>query len=344
MKADIVLGLQRGDEGKGKCTNSLLTGALGVSEYDCVLRWNGGPNAGHTFYIDEKKVVTHSLPTGVVHGLPSVIGPGCLVDPIGLIEEIKEVEATLGYSIRELIKIDYRVHLIDAFHVIDDSKNDEVGSTGRGIMPTLRDKFGRKGKRAEILPFPWLKKHGLELVDVNTFLIDDWNVLCEGAQGFYLDIDWGDYPYISSTCLPGAVNSSGIPLKSIDRIIGVSKAYETYVGTRGFEPGFDYVNMTWNEESDFAKLRELGQEYGATTGRPRQCHWLNLDELKTAVRLSSCTDLVITKVDILERMPRIGLIENDEVFYVKTISDFKSVVRQGFPDSNLIFSESPYRI
>jgi adenylosuccinate synthase len=245
---DIVIGLQHGDEGKGKVTHHLLKSG----EYTHCVRFNGGCNAGHTIYHNGVKLVTHHIPAGVFFGVTSVIGNGCVIDPKKLFEEIEYLESH-GIDVRNYLKIAKNAHIITE------------AKTGNG--PAYRDKYSRTGYRAESLP-------SLEsfLVDIYEELSGDTVVLMEGAQGFWLDPDWGDYPYVTSshTGVAAAIQN-GINPRSIRNVWGIIKSYETYVGKRNFQP----------EGEVFNKIQKVGQEFGATTGRVRQC----TDEQELRIRL-----------------------------------------------------------
>ena len=337
QSATVIIGLQHGDEGKGKVTAAL------AEKHDVCLRYGGGPNAGHTIYVDDRKVVTHAIPSGIAYGQPVLIGAGCVLHPRMFFAEMQELQDLLPeIDIRPLIHIDRRVHIITDEHIEEDKAGDKVGSTKRGIMPVYRDKYARKGIRAESIP------------ELEPFLVDGWRwlkmhrtVLCEGAQGFRLDVDYGDYPYVSSPCLPGSVNYSGVPGWAIHEVVGVAKAYETYVGTKEFEPGFNYTNgdAEWLTDTDFDNLREVGQEYGATTGRARQVNYLNLNELREAVYICGCSTLIINKCDIIQDADIYKYILDGEVHEVDGIDEWISAVEEAIWEEEesveIIFSASP---
>jgi adenylosuccinate synthase len=285
--ADVIVDLQYGDCGKGKITHSLLKS----SEYTHCIRHNGGHNAGHTIYNNGKKVVTHVVPTGIVRGVKSIIGPGCVLSPVLLQKEIEELESA-GVKIKGNLFIDKRVNVITPKHLEEDGGDTKIGTTRKGNGPAYRDKYDRKGLRFENIE----KNDKWEVVDMyDEFFNSNDNVvaLFEGAQGFGLDIDWGDYPYVtSSTCTVGGAITNGIPPKSIRNVYGVAKAYQTYVGAKKFQPDGEIFN----------KIREVGNEYGATTGRPRQVDYLDLDQLVKAARINGVTDLIINKTDILQEV------------------------------------------
>ena len=290
MKADIIVDLQYGDCGKGKVTHHLCK----TEDYTHVVRYNGGCNAGHTIYHNGEKFVTHHIPCGVFFGIKSIIGPGCVVHVESFLEEIEELEDA-GIPAKELVKIATNAHVITDFHRAQDSKDEEIGTTKRGNGPAYRDKYGRKGVRA--LEDQRLANYMIniyhELYENEEF--EDIEILFEGAQGFGLDIDWGDYPYVTSShCTVGSALLNGVPPKALRDIWGVAKIYETYVGAKDFEGPYE----------DFDLIRELGQEYGATTGRPRQINWLDFDLLRMAARINGINKLVINKMDILEEVDK----------------------------------------
>ena len=286
MIADIVLGLQYGDEGKGKITHHLCK----TGGYTHVVRFNGGCNAGHTIYHNGKKFVTHHIPAGVFFGIKSIIGPGCVVDPKQFFKELEELRDG-GIDIDELVFIAENAHIITAEHLEEDSKDTAIGTTKRGNGPAYREKYARNGFLAKDLPYlqPYLVNFYDELYK-NT---ENPVILCEGAQGFGLDIDWGDYPFVTSShCTVGSAVLNGIPPQSIRDVWGVAKAYETYVGAKKFE-----LN-----NPVFTEIRKFGKEYGATTGRDRQCGWLDLPFLEKSIKINGVNKVVFNKMDILEKI------------------------------------------
>ena len=290
MIADVVVDLQYGDCGKGKVAHSLCR----ENDYTHVIRYNGGCNAGHTIYHEGEKFITHHIPCGVFYGIKSVIGPGCVVHVDTFLEEIEQLEEK-GVKARDLVKISSNTHIITDFHRVQDKKDTDIGTTKRGNGPAYRDKYDRRGVRA--LEDPRLEEF---IIDMYTELYeneecDNVEILFEGAQGFGLDIDWGDYPYVTSShCTVGSALLNGVPPSAIRDVWGVAKIYETYVGAKEFE-GPDLV---------FEEIRELGQEFGSTTGRPRQVNWLDYDLLKMASRINGVNKLVLNKMDILDEVNR----------------------------------------
>jgi|TARA_B100000963_G_C22568894_1_gene645049 adenylosuccinate synthase len=288
MIADVIVDLQYGDCGKGKIAHALCRD----KDYTHVIRYNGGCNAGHTIYHEGVKFVTHHIPCGVFFGIKSIIGPGCVVHVDTFLQEIKELE-NAGIPADDLVHIATNAHIITDFHRIEDGKDEEIGTTKRGNGPAYRDKYGRRGVRA--VEDPRLSKYLVnmyqELYENDEF--EEIEVLFEGAQGFGLDVDWGDYPFVTSShCTVGSAILNGVPPRSIRDIWGVAKIYETYVGAKSFE----------GPEDIFEEIRELGQEYGATTGRPRQVNWMDFDMLKMASRINGINKLVINKMDILDEI------------------------------------------
>ena len=281
---DVVIGMQYGDEGKGKIANQMAASG----EYDYVVRFNGGGNAGHTIYLNGEKIVTHLVPCGVLHGIPSVIGNGCVINTQKLFEELEYLEG-LGFD-TSILKIAENAHIITPEHIEEDSKDTKIGTTRTGNGPCYRDKVGRTGLRAKDVPE--LQPY---LVDMHSLIHSAPNkFLAEGAQGYWLDIDFGDYPYVtSSNTGVGAVLNNGFNYKQVRDVVGVIKCYSTYVGAKDYQQVHD---------DRFEKLREIGQEYGATTGRPRQIDWLNLDEVNQACQMNGVTKLIVNKMDVLAQV------------------------------------------
>jgi len=286
MLADIVVDLQYGDCGKGKVTHHLCKS----EDYTHVIRYNGGCNAGHTIYHDGRKYITHHIPAGVFFGIKSIIGSGCVVFPEQFFREMNELEKG-GIRTKGLVHIARNTHVITQEHLNEDGKDTSIGTTKRGNGPAYRDKYNRTGARAEDIPE--LQPYLIDLYEELHVKTPKAKVLFEGAQGFGLDIDWGDYPYVtSSNCISAAACMNGIPPQKIRHIWGVAKAYETYVGAKQFQ-GNDPV---------FEKIQEIGQEYGATTGRRRQVNWMSMKLLKKAANINGVTHLVVNKMDVLEEV------------------------------------------
>ena len=304
MLADIVVDLQYGDCGKGKVAHHLCR----EKDYTHVIRYNGGCNAGHTIYHEGKKFITHHIPCGVFFGVKSIIGPGCVVHPETFLKEIEELEEA-GIPAKSLVRIAINTHIITDIHRAQDGGDTEIGTTRRGNGPAYRDKYSRKGMRAIDIPEldEYLVEMYHELHENEEF--EDIKILFEGAQGFGLDIDWGDYPYVTSShCTVGSAILNGVPPNCIRDIWGVAKMYETYVGAKDFE-GSDEI---------FDKIREIGDEYGSTTQRPRQVNWLDFDLLKMALNVNGVNKLVVNKVDVLEEVEKWRLFFGPDVLAFET--------------------------
>ena len=300
--ADVVCGLAWGDEAKGKITSQLAASG----EYDFVCRWAGGNNAGHTVYVNGEKLKTHLIPSGVFYGIESVIGPGCVIDVENFFREIRYLKKR-GFD-TSLVKVSPKTHVVTSEHLALDKENSykKLGTTARGIGPCYSDKTKRTGIRAE------------EIEDLKTFIWDEklqGKVLCEGAQGFWLDLDYGNYPYVtSSTTLPYAACSLGFPPQKIRKIFGAAKIYDT---RSGVDPDFPVVLL---DDPVLKNIADLGQEYGVTTGRRRKVNWLNVDKLVKAINISGTTDIIISKIDVLSEA---GVFK---FFYMNELYDFKSIV------------------
>ena len=320
---DVIYGLSWGDEGKGKITSAL------AENYDYICRWNGGPNAGHTVYIDGVKYKTHIVPSGIFKNKISVIGPGCVFHVEQLMEEINYL-STAGFDMK-LIKVSPKAHVITDKHIQYDKENlqSEFGTTGKGIAPCYSDKMMRRGTRAfEVL---------------SDFMIWDeklkGRVLCEGAQSINLDIDHGDYPYVtSSTTMPYAACSLGFSPKKFRRMIGVAKAYDTRVGNDPLFP-----DSLWDDEH-LNTIIEEGKEYGSTTGRKRKANWLNLDRLIHSINISGATEIIINKCDVLEKVGVYKLYFKQQLDNLEFFESFKIYIQNAITQNteiikdNIIFS------
>lgn len=332
MKSDVIVGLQYGDEGKGKVSLCLSKD----EKYTLCLRYNGGPNAGHTIYKDDKKIVLHQIPCGIIEGLTSIIGSACVVDLEKLSIEIEELKS-IGLDIDNLLKISFNAHIITKEHINDDKRNDTIGSTSSGIRPVNRDKYDRIGKRIIDIPKNELEKYigNIEIINPVGYIEENNGyILCEGAQGFELDIDYGNYPFVTSThCCSGFVFNSGIAPNKIKEIYGVSKIYSTYVGNMNYQP---------EDDKELIRLGELGNEFGSTTSRKRQCNWLNLDKLKTSMYVNGVTTLIINKCDIIKELDVYKLINNNEIIQFKSWSEMmdyiKVALRKYIDPNNIKFS------
>jgi adenylosuccinate synthase len=340
MAVDVLLGLQWGDEGKGKIVDVL------APRYDIIARFQGGPNAGHTLIFDGKKFVLHTIPSGIFRREQhNLIGNGVVIDPITLGEELDELDGA-GIDYTDRLFVARKAHLILPTHRLldaarENAKGDrKIGSTLRGIGPTYMDKTGRNGMRVGNLEAPdfrerydRLKEKHLQLVGLYPYIEFDlageeeaWfaaverlkqipfvngeyyindairggkKILAEGAQGSMLDIDFGTYPYVTSsnTITAGVCTGLGIAPQRIGEVIGITKAYCTRVGAGPFPTELH------DEVGEF--LRKEGAEFGATTGRPRRCGWIDLVQLRYTIMLSGVTQLVVTKVDVLNKFGRI---------------------------------------
>lgn len=327
---NIVVGLQYGDEGKGKVVKHLLE----EHKYTFSVKTNGGPNAGHTIYKNNKKIVLHQLPIGAVDSkMKCLIGPNCVIDMLKLEEEIKMVENLVdfkeGKSIKNRLYLSYNAHIIKQHHIDDDIATDTVGSTRYGIRPAYRDKYDRKGTRVEDLQLPdW------NVVDSYKILTPGFpqeeSILFEISQGFNLDIDFGNYPYVtSSQCHVGTIVSCGFPITKINKVYGVAKIYTTYVGNMKFQP----------PDPQLHQLQVLGNEYGATTARMRQCDWLNLDELIKAIYVNGVTDLIINKCDIIINLNYYKLYHNGKDMEFRKWEHMRTYITQNLPrDIRVVFS------
>ena len=333
MLADVIVDLQYGDCGKGKVAHHLAR----TRNYTHVLRYNGGCNAGHTIYHNGKKFITHHVPCGVFFGIKSIIGSGCVVNPQQLLKEIAELEEG-GVDTKGLIFVAKNAHVITQDHLDEENAEKKIGTTKRGNGPAYRDKYARTGIRAkdcaELEPF---------LIDLLPELNQPENyVLCEGAQGFGLDIDWGDYPFVTSShCTTAGALLNGIPPKSLNEVWGVMKCYETYVGAKKFE-----LN-----NPIFSKIRTIGKEYGATTGRPRQVSWTDMNLVSNAILVNGVTHVVINKMDVLKEVGTWNVFDQDG--QVNILNDqegfqnyFLNFLKDEFPTEgiNTHFSSSPEMI
>lgn len=333
MKVDVLLGLQWGDEGKGKIVDVL------TPKYDVIARFQGGPNAGHTLEFDGIKHVLHTIPSGIFHqGVNNVVGNGVVIDPVVLKKEIDAL-IKMGVNINEQLLISKKAHLILPTHRLLDAASEaskgkeKIGSTLKGIGPTYMDKTGRNGLRVGDIFEPDFKekynklvaKHkellkfyeyeydltpmendfyqGIEtikqltVIDSEHFLNKKINenatILAEGAQGTLLDIDFGSYPFVTSsnTTTAGTCTGLGIAPNKIGEVYGIFKAYCTRVGSGPFPTElFDETGEA---------IRKAGNEFGATTGRPRRCGWIDLPALKYAIMINGVTQLIMMKADVL---------------------------------------------
>ena len=334
-KVDVLLGLQWGDEGKGKVVDVL------TPKYDVVARFQGGPNAGHTLEFEGQKYVLRSIPSGIFQGGKiNIIGNGVVLAPDLFMDEAKELEKS-GHELKSRIHISKKAHLIMPTHRVLDRAYEaargkgKVGTTGKGIGPTYTDKTSRNGLRVgDILDnfrekyeahkarhLDMLKalhftdfdleeteKHWMEGVEylkqfsivdseheVNHLLREQKSILCEGAQGTMLDVDFGSYPFVTSsnTICAGACIGLGLGPNKIGNVYGIMKAYCTRVGSGPFP--------TELFDEDGRKIRDIGHEYGAVTGRERRCGWVDLVQLRYSIMVNGVTHLILMKSDVLDQ-------------------------------------------
>ena len=348
-KVDVLLGLQWGDEGKGKVVDVL------TPRYDAVARFQGGPNAGHTLEFDSRKVVLRSIPSGVFQGNVNIVGNGVVLDPVLFTAEARDLIAA-GTPLHERLRISRKAHLIMPTHRLLDAASEsamgagKIGTTGKGIGPTYTDKISRHGLRVGDIEAPdfaeryhaardrhlrqlermgatpdpdrlaaleadWLaaidELRTYTLVDsehyINGLLRQGKSVLCEGAQGTMLDIDFGSYPFVTSsnTVAAGACTGLGVAPNRIGDVYGIFKAYCTRVGSGPFP--------TELHDETGALIRDRGHEYGAVTGRERRCGWIDLVALRYAVMINGVTKLIMMKSDVLDTFDTIKVCNAYEV-------------------------------
>lgn len=334
MKVDVLLGLQWGDEGKGKVVDVL------TPKYDVVARFQGGPNAGHTLEFAGERYILRSIPSGIFHGgKTNIIGNGVVIDPL-LFKEEAEALANHGHDLKQQLMISKKAHLIMPTHRILDQANEaakgsgKIGTTGRGIGPTYTDKISRNGLRVGDLlenfdekysaakrrhenmlramnfgynlidiERPWLDAleylKDFKLIDsehvVNEMLCEGRSVLAEGAQGTMLDIDFGSYPFVTSsnTVCAGCCTGLGIAPRNIGEVYGIFKAYCTRVGSGPFPTEL-------KDDPIGEAMCERGHEFGSVTGRRRRCGWIDLVALRYAVMIDGVTQLIMMKSDVLD--------------------------------------------
>ncbi len=353
MPVKVLVGMALGDCGKGKITDLIC------SDSELVVRCQGGGNAGHTVIVEKYEFKLHHIPSGVINGIPALLGAGMVINPKSLCEEIEELKSQYINTAHIFVDGSAHINLPYLYSYVDtiqeNGRNTSIGTTKKGIGPAYSNKYSRYGMRfweldeflknvnipdkvtENDIPFGLIKRLSsiyeknnvdnesmlmqdaivlvetypqINLVDGKKFIREyikrNSNILIEGAQGFYLDIDYGQYPFVTSsyTTSAGACLGTGIGIKDIGSIIGVTKAYSTYVGNGAYpaEAG---------EYSDF--LREKGHEYGATTGRPRRCGWLDLCMLKDSVEINSIDEIAITKLDVLTELEKIKVVTKYEL-------------------------------
>jgi len=332
MKVDVLLGLQWGDEGKGKVVDVL------TPRYDIISRFQGGPNAGHTLEFNNIKHILHNIPSGIFReDKLNLITNGVVLDPMVFKREIDALE-DMGMDLTKNLWISRKAHLILPTHRILDAASEaakgksKIGSTLKGIGPTYMDKTGRNGLRVGDIDLDFKEKYealkakhvqllkqydfeynleeeqkffeGIEVIrkfrrvdteyEIHRLLEEGKSILAEGAQGTLLDIDFGSYPFVTSsnTICAGACTGMGIAPTTVGEVYGIFKAYCTRVGSGPFPSEL--------EDEEGQKLRDIGKEYGSTTGRPRRCGWLDLVALKYSLMLNGVTQLIMTKTDVLD--------------------------------------------
>ncbi len=341
MQVDVLLGLQWGDEGKGKVVDVL------TPRYDVITRFQGGPNAGHTLEFNNIKHVLHTIPSGIFRGdKVNVIGNGVVIDPSIFKKEIQSL-MNIGFDLTKNLYISKKAHLILPTHRLLDAASEaskgesKIGSTLKGIGPTYRDKIGRDGLRIGDILHNFEEKYrnrvdqhielltkfyhfdykqaladyekewfeGIEVIKqfqlidsehfINDQLLAGKSIIAEGAQGTMLDIDFGSYPFVTSsnTIAAGACTGLGIAPNKIGRVYGIFKAYCTRVGSGPFPT--ELLDETGET------LRKIGNEYGSTTGRPRRCGWLDLVALRYAIMINGVTDLIMMKADVMDQFETI---------------------------------------
>ncbi|MBQ0116209.1 MAG: adenylosuccinate synthase [Bacteroidales bacterium] len=361
MKVDVLLGLQWGDEGKGKVVDVL------TPRYNVVARFQGGPNAGHTLEFQGQHYVLRSIPSGIFqHNQINVIGNGVVLDPVLFMEEANDLEKS-GVDIKKILKISRKAHLIMPTHRLLDAANEKhkgsgkIGTTGKGIGPTYTDKISRYGLRVGDIENNFRQKYeaararhidmlasmGAEadiaeaeqrwfdaidylrqydIIDseffINKQLAAGKSVLCEGAQGTMLDIDFGSYPFVTSsnTVCAGACTGLGVAPGKIGEVYGIFKAYCTRVGAGPFPTElFDETG---------AEIRRIGHEYGAVTGRERRCGWIDLVALRYTIMLNGVTQLIMMKSDVLDGFDTIKACDAYEIDG-KVTRDFPYSIDEG---------------
>jgi adenylosuccinate synthase len=361
MKTNIaVLGAQWGDEGKGKIVDML------TPHFSAVARYQGGHNAGHTVYVNGKKFVLHLIPSGILHaGVTCLIGNGVVIDPQALFAEVEEL-ARGGITVDGRLKISEKAHIILPYHreldVLSEARRGErkIGTTSRGIGPAYEDKIGRRGIRVcdllgdrtaladevrenvsarnrmikdstldwkpvfeQVVAFgermrPWVSDVSLSL---HTMMAEGKTVMFEGAQATLLDIDHGTYPFVTSSnaSVGGVCTGLGVPPRAIGGVLGVAKAYTTRVGEGPLPTELSGALAD--------RLRETGQEYGASTGRPRRCGWYDAVVVRYSARVNGLDAIALTKLDVLDGLPEVLICTGYKTTGTGTITDFPADLR-----------------
>lgn len=365
-KIDVLIGLQFGDEGKGKIVDFLS------KDYDVIARFSGGDNAGHTIYKDGEKIVLHLIPSGILNDCINIIGNGVVINPFSLREEIKMLE-NLGIDVKSKLIISDKANILLPSHVKFDRAYEiqkgklAIGSTLKGIGPCYTDKIARKGFRvkdifdkdfkekfrtkylddltliahlnrsnidysqSEVDDFysaiEFIKQYRIEETEklINKYLDEDMAILAEGAQAAGLDIEFGTYPYVTSslTTTSGVCLGLGVSPKRIGTVYGVIKAYSTRVGNGPFE------TELFDENGDF--ISKAGNEIGATTGRKRRCGWLDLEQVKYSCMICGVDQIIMTKADVLSGLEEVKFYNGE----YKSFKGWNKISRRGL-DSNFI--------
>jgi adenylosuccinate synthase len=361
MRVDVLLGLQWGDEGKGKVVDVL------TPRYDVITRFQGGPNAGHTLEFNNLKHVLHTIPSGIFRGDKiNIIGNGVVIDPSIFKKEIESLK-NIGFDLTKTLYISKKAHLILPTHRLLDAASEKakgaskIGSTLKGIGPTYRDKIGRDGLRVGDILHNFKEKYqervnqhiemltkfynfdyeqalsdyekewfeGIEVIKqfqlidsehfINDLLLAGKSIIAEGAQGTMLDIDFGSYPFVTSsnTITAGACTGLGIAPNKIGKVYGIFKAYCTRVGSGPFPT--ELLDETGET------LRRIGNEFGSTTGRPRRCGWLDLVALRYAIMINGVTDLIMMKADVMDQFESIRICTSYSIDGVMT-KDFPNEI------------------
>ena len=306
MTVTVLVGTQWGDEGKGKIVDYL------AKDYDVVARYQGGNNAGHTVVVNKKKFKLHFIPSGIISGKEVILGTGMVIEPNAFLNEVSSLQQE-GIDTSK-IHISDRAHIITKKHLSVDAKDSHIGTTKKGIGPAYYDKYSRVGLRV----LEYAKEYNMlsQYISDTSLLIDNAikagkNILIEGAQGTHLDIDYGSYPFVTSsnTIAGGACTGLGIGPTKIDKVIGVSKAYTTRVGNGPFPTELNDISGKY--------LLEKGGEFGTTTGRPRRCGWFDAMLVKYAVRVNGIDEIALTKLDVLSGLKNLKICVAYDVAGVK---------------------------
>jgi adenylosuccinate synthase len=327
--ADVVVGLAWGDEAKGKITSSLVE----ERNYDIVARWAGGNNAGHTVYVNGKKYKTHLIPSGVFHGVKSVIGPGCVLHPKSFDDELSYLSEN-GFD-TSLVKVSPKCHIIADDQISFDKKNlaARLGTTSRGIAPAYAAKAARTG----ITAYNYYGKDSSYIWDEQL----DGKLLCEGAQGVWLDLDHGNYPYVtSSTTITYGACSIGFPHQKIRQVWGAAKIYDTRSGEDPDFPESLFDDITLSD------ICNIGGEIGVTTGRRRKVNWLNVDKLILSINISGCTNIVISKCDVLDEVGAYNLYSKNKLLNFKDMHEMQEFLSRTITNNceyikDIIYSYTP---